>query len=766
MHGRWSVPRQAAKLFAPLLPWLIPALAAALLLAAYALGTDAGALHARREAVTFTDRNGLDLGTVLASDASHAIAVPLARVSPAFLQAIVAAEDARFYAHGAVDVPALLRAAHQYAVYGEPRSGGSTIAMQLARLLHPSPSTIRGKLIQIAGAQRLAIRSSKAAILQAYVNRVPMGGNLYGVEAAARTYFGEPSSDLDLAQASLLASIPNDPSRLAPDVNWHALRLRQRYVLDRMVQLGDIDAAQARHALAETLQVRRHDYGIGDAAHALFFLYPHVPPGTGRVRTTIDRPLQRFVQAQTQDVVASLQAFHVTDAAALVVDNHTGAVVAYVGSPDYFSDEALGRNDGVQALRQPGSSLKPFTYELALERGAIRSTTILADVPAAYPIPGGKLYQPADYSGRFSGPVRVRYALANSLNVPAVEVLSALGVGPLLHRLHALGFTALNRSPSYYGLGLTLGSGEVTLWELVQGYVTMARAGSFVPLHLTGGSAPPRQIGDPKTWLLIDDMLADPHARAASFGVHSVLEMPFWAAVKTGTSSDYRDTWTVGFTRDYTVGVWAGNFDGSAMRGVSGVTGAGPLWNRIMLHLHELHSSRPLPPPPGFVRVAICASTGHAPLPGCPAVVQEWVLPHDLASVERPRSPQLGPRYDAWLALHPDLAAVKRLRIVFPRQGDVFVLNPAADSVQRREQRIALRAVSPHGAVHWSAAGQPLANDADGVAFFPLRLGTWTLRASDGTASDRVTISVVPPPRSQRPGFTSLTLGRYSRYRR
>ena len=353
--------------------------------AAFALersGIDVAKVRLPQGSVTYTDRHGIVLGTILGAGSAHSVNVPLESVSPVFVGAILAAEDARFWRHGAVDVRALLRAARDYAIFGEARSGGSTIEMQLARLTYPSTvGGVRGKLRQIALAERIEMASSKTAELAAYVNRVPMGGNLYGVEAAARAYFGEPAADLDLAQASLLAAIPNDPARLAPDTGWQALRARQRYVLGRMVDLGEITPATASRAFAETLKVRLHDSGIDDAPHALFFLYATGGIRSGRVRTTLDRPLQRFVQAQTQDVIGSLERYHVTSAAALVVDNRTGEVLAYVGSPDYFSDEALGRNDGVQALRQPGSSLKPFTYELALERGTIRSTTILPDVP-------------------------------------------------------------------------------------------------------------------------------------------------------------------------------------------------------------------------------------------------------------------------------------------------------------------------------------------------------------------------------------------------
>ncbi len=719
---------------------------------AYWAGIDAGGLPHGRAAVAFTDRTGAPLGTVLASDSDHAAWVPLDRIAPSFLRAIVAAEDARFRSHGAIDALALVRATREYAVYGRARSGGSTIAMQVARGLWNAPSSLRGKLAQIVGAERLAIRSSPDALLEAYVNRVPMGGNRYGIEAAARTYFGVGASDLDLAQSALLAAIPNDPVRLSPYAHWNELRARQRYVLGRMVATGAIDAAQARTAAAEELHILPPDGGLLAAQHALFFVYPRVPPGATLVRTTIDAPLQRFVQAQTEQVVQALAGRHVTDAAALVIDNATGDVLAYVGSPDYFADDALGRNDGVQALRQPGSSLKPFTYGLALERDAIAPNTILADVPTTYAIPGGRLYQPADYSTRFSGPVRVRYALANSLNVPAVRVLSKLGVDPLLARLHDLGFAHLDKPASYYGLGLTLGSGEVSLWELAHAYATMARAGAAIPLRLQADAPipPSTPIGDPATWQLVTDMLADPQARTKSFGLHSILELPFPTAVKTGTSSDFRDTWTVGFSRDYTVGVWVGNFDGSAMRDVSGVTGAGPLWNRIMLHLHENREPGPFAAPQGFLRRPICATTGHKPDATCAAIVTEWLRPKDLPGWSAPAR-KLGDEYDLWLA-RQDVAG-GALHIVSPREGDTFALNPAPNAVARASERIELHAIGK-GKVSWQVGGVAIPLDAQGHAFWTLRMGTWSIEASDGKMRDRVTIRVVPPPHGSNPGFT------------
>lgn len=735
----------------------LTAACAMVLAAAYCSGENIASVAQPHGAVTFLDRHGAVLGTILASDARHAEAVPLRDISPTMQHAIVAAEDARFFSHGAVDIRGLLRAVGEVFVYGQFESGGSTITMQLARLLHPSPSTIRGKLVQIFDAERLAMRSSKSAILAAYLNRMPMGGNLYGIEAAARTYFGAPARDVDLAQSALLAAVPNDPVGLAPDEHLKAARARERYVLARMVALGMIDRTQARQAQSEPLTVGRHDAGIEDAAHALFYLFPRVR-GQDRVYTTIDRGLQRFVQAQVRQVLAALRSRHVTDAAAIVIDNHTGDVLAYVGSPDYFSDALLGRNDGVQARRQPGSSLKPFMYELALERGVLRSTSILADVPSSFAIPGGLLYQPADYSGSFSGPVRVRYALANSLNVPAVRALAKLGTAPFLNRLHALGFRALDKPASFYGLGLTLGGGEVTLWENARAYVTMARRGDAIPIHLLPEAHLRHvHIGDPNTWTLVTRMLADRNVRVHSFGRHSVLDEPFDAAVKTGTSSDYRDTWTMGFTRDYTVGVWVGNFDGSAMRDVSGVTGAGPLWNRIMLHLHERRTPAHFPRPRGYVRVSICATTGHAPVPGCPAVVREWVRYADVARVERPKTLRLGHQYDAWLARQNAVGVTGGLRIVFPAANSIFYRIAPHSALQQRAQQLALRAAGAEGRVRWSVDGRALPLDADGHAFWPVRLGDHTVVASDGRRTDRVSIRVVPAPQEKRPGFTFIT---------
>lgn len=717
-----------------------------------------------QQAITFTDRHGLPLGTVLTRDQEHTVAVPLAQVSPAFLQAIVAAEDGRFYQHGALDGRAIVRSLLEAVQARQVVSGASTITMQLARMLDPAPRDLPSKLKEIWLSWRLVAGMSKEEILQAYINRLPMGGNIYGIEAAARIYFGIPARDLNVAQASFLAAIPNDPNQLNPYDRWEAVKRRQGYVLNRMVRNGYLNQGQADRAAAEALSLQSRQQGIAAAPHLLFWLADQLPPNSPHLRTTIDRPLQQFVEAQMQQVLQGLTANNVHHGAALVVDNHSGEVLAYVGSPDYFAEAQMGRNDGVQALRQPGSTLKPFLYQLALEKRVIQPSTVLADVPTRYAIPGAKLYTPSDYSETFQGPVRVRIALANSLNVPAVKVLEKVGVKGFLDRLHQLGFTHLTHSPDHYGLGLTLGSGEVSLWELAQAYLTMARQGDTLPLTVGLNAAPSQKHSLHKqvsTWSLLTDMLSDPHARAKAFGVESLLSLPFPVAVKTGTSSDFRDTWTVGYTTDYTVAVWVGNFDGSPMQQISGVAGAAPIWNRILLHLHEHQEPKPFAPPAGLVQRPICALSGARPTPPCPTIVQEYFYPQDLAAYDRQPDPfyqtgtlKLSPEYTEWLAMQPKNPLATGFNILSPREGDVFLVEPASNSsaTQRLEFKLA---TPPKAPTEWRLNGQAIATQSTNSVFWTPQPGNWTLEVQSGDRKDEVRFQVqLAETRSTRRGFS------------
>ncbi|MEH2375566.1 penicillin-binding protein 1C [Nostoc sp.] len=707
-------------------------------------------------AMQFSDRNGLPLGILLTRDQEHTSVVPLNQVSPQFIHAILAAEDGSFYHHGALDMKAVIRASKEAIHAKRIISGASTITMQLARMLDPVPRSFSGKLSEICLSWRLAAGMNKDEILAAYINRLPMGGNIYGVEAAARTYFSIPASELNLAQASLLAAIPNNPTYFNPYEHWERLKQRQKYVLNRMVLEKYISGANAARTHTEKVMFQSRQRGIIAAPHFLFWLANQFDKTqteqNSPIRTTINRPLQQFVEAQVQQVISSVAANNVHDAAALVIDNRTGEVLAYVGSPDYFNEVKLGRNDGLQALRQPGSTLKPFIYELALEKGLIHPNTILADVPAHYAIPGAKLYSPTDYTERFLGPVRVRIALANSLNVPAVRVLEKVGVETFLERLHQLGFEHLNQAAEHYGLGLTLGSGEVSLWELAHAYLTIAREGDAIPLVSTFSNSPlpsrdaiNRVSADsplPKhtIWQLITNILSDRHARATAFGVDSVLNLPFPSAVKTGTSSNFRDTWTVGFTTDYTVATWVGNFNGEPMRQVSGVTGAAPLWNRIMLHLHEHQEPAGFPPPKGLVQLPVCAISGLRPTPDCTSVVQEYFYPEDKSNYEGENQFNLPPEYDEWLAKQQQSNFTStNLRILSPHHGDLFLLYPAEEAKQKLEFKLVGNKSAP---VEWWLNREKLDTHSANSLFWYLRPGNWTLSARSGEMSDKVSFQV------------------------
>ncbi|NET78738.1 penicillin-binding protein 1C [Okeania sp. SIO1F9] len=731
-----------------------------------------------QQTLEFIDRNGLPLGTILTRDQENTVVLPLEQISPLFINAIIAAEDKRYYQHGALDMKAIGRSLLEAIQAKQIVSGASTITMQLARMLEPTPRTFGNKIREIWLSWRITAGMNKNQILQAYINRLPMGGNIYGVEAASRAYFGISATDLNLAQATILAALPNDPTDLNPYYNWSLLKKRQIYVLKPMVEDNYITSAEAEKALAEKITLQPKNQGIIAAPHFLFWLSQNQSTAINQnlsttttptvIRTTIDRPLQQFVTTQVQQVIQNLTPYNVHHAAAIVINNQTGEVLAYVGSPDYFNTQKMGSNDGVQALRQPGSTLKPFLYQLALENQVINPNTILPDVPTYYAIPGAKLYSPTNYNqDRFLGPVIVRVALANSLNIPAVRVLEKVGVKQFLNRLHQLGFTHLQASPEHYGLGLSLGSGEVSLWELAKAYSIMARQGEVIPVVTTIPSKTYPLFQHKKNqdisllpqaeskWMLIANMLSDTHARAAEFGVNSALNLPFPAAVKTGTSSDFRDTWTVGFTNDYTVAVWVGNFSGESMVQISGVMGAAPLWNRIMLHLHEKKEATAFPPPKNMVQRPVCTISGLRPKSDCPSVITEYFYPEKLREYEHLSAlysvENLPDEYNEWLAKQSKSSLVSdELKILFPQEDDYFLMDDVGG-----EKKLEFKlANSRENSVEWWLNGEKLAVNFDNSLFWKLSPGKWTLEVRSADIIDRVNFEVKLPNKSPYNGFS------------
>ncbi len=626
--------------------------------------------------VRVLSRDGELLREVRTDDGARARPLAASEYPKQVRDAVLAAEDRRFYQHPGVDVLAVGRAlvsdlAHRHVV-----SGASTLTMQLARTVRPHRRNLWGKVTEAALALRIEARLPKERILTEYLNRISYGPNLRGFGAASQAYFAEPPAALSVAQTALVAGLPRGPSIY--DVAHHPDRARQRRdrVLARMRDDGMIDAAAEQRALDEPLvtaaaHLVRPAFGAPHFVRALLQgQLAHEQPGLaealagahakglGEIETTLDPELQRATEAAVGRAVHELAGDHVTAGAALVLDNATGDVLAYVGSPDFFDEEAGGQNDGVTALRQPGSSLKPFVYAEAMETLGYTAATVLPDVELHIPLPGGGDYVPHDYDTRQRGPVRLREALGNSLNVPAVYTLYQLGTARVLDRYHAMGFASLHETAETYGPALALGDGEVTLLEIARAYSTLARGGEARPLrfvtHLTtstDASADPAALVDfqpgaltrvlgEKTALVLGDILSDKGARLSAFGDQNALEFDFDVAAKTGTSKGYRDNVAAGFTRAVTVVAWAGNFDGSPMRDVSGIAGAGPIFHAVMeaamqgrprdpasssLSLGAMSGAQTVAARLGLERTAVCPLSGMVATSACPHHVQEWL---------------------------------------------------------------------------------------------------------------------------------------------
>lgn len=539
---------------------------------------------------------------------------------------ILAAEDGRFYSHGGVDYLAIARAVRDAAQSGHFTSGASTITQQLIKISNPPASrNLWTKLREMQQARRLEMSWSKDRILEEYLNRVDFGNLCRGAGAAAEHYFGKPASQLSLAECAWLAGLPQSPTR-------HSVRApegthRQDFVLERWSARHPDESIRAATARAERLNFhRRRD--TGSASHVIAGALALARQRGGVLRTTLDLPLQTKCEDILSAEVANLESRNVRQGAVVVLDNTTGEILALVGSADWSSNS--GQINGALIPRSAGSTLKPFTYGLALERG-FSPASVLEDVPSFYDGPSGAQIEVVNYDHRHRGPVPLREALACSLNIPAVRLLRQLGGPAELHTvLRRAGFSTLGDDPARYGLGLTIGNAEVTLVDLTAAYASLARSGAVCApaLYSTAHRSGETSLFSPATCWLLTDILSDPAARSAQFGTGGPLRLPFRCAVKTGTSSDFRDNWCVGFTPQYTVGVWIGNFEGTPMQGVSGATGAAPVFHRIMAHLHR--DTPPVWPakPDSILTARIDSRTGRLP---APAVSPQW-LRHEFFS--------------------------------------------------------------------------------------------------------------------------------------
>ncbi len=583
------------------------------------------------------DREGRLLYEVIPPGGGRRTVVPLSSISPYLIMATVATEDARFFQHQGVDPIAILRALWQDIKAGEAVSGASTIPQQLVRnlLLPPeekSQRTLKRKIKEAILAAEISRRYSKETILELYLNEIYYGNMAYGAEAAAQTYFGKHASELNLAEASFLAGLPQAPALYDPYTNFQAAKARQADVLRLMVEAGFITPEEAQKAYQEELKLIPPRFEM-KAPHFVIYVRQLLERRYGtdvlyraglKVYTTLDLRLQEMAQEIVKEQVGKLKDKNVTNGALVAIKPQTGEILVMVGSADFYDEKISGQVNMALAPRQPGSAIKPVTYLAAFEKGWTPATLIW-DVPVEFP----DGYKPTNYDNRFHGPVTVRVALGSSYNIPAVKALQFVGIPSFLEMARRLGITSFTRSD--YGLSITLGGGEVSLLELTAAYAVIANEGKRVPpvaiLRVEDAAGrvleqytppPGDQVISPQHAYLITHILADNWARTPAFGPNSVLKLSRPAAVKTGTTNDWRDGWTIGYTPDLVVGVWIGNADNSPTKRVPGVRGAGPIWHEFMERALAGTPPKEFPRPPGIVEAEICSKSGAKPSEYCP----------------------------------------------------------------------------------------------------------------------------------------------------
>lgn len=608
------------------------------------------------------DRNGTLLFDIFADQ--NRTEVPLSDIPLSLRQATIAIEDKEFYKHQGVNpIGGILRALAA-SVTGKRLQGGSTITQQLVKTALLSPErTVTRKIREIILAYWVELIYPKDKILELYLNRVPYGGTAWGVESAAEKYFGKPVRELTLSESALLAGLPQAPSLYSPfGANPDLAAKRQHEVLRRMTEDGYITAAQAEAAKRQPLTYAKP--ANIKAPHFVMYIkdqlvekygLAQVERGGLRVTTTLDLPIQEYAQATVAAEIEEVKELNITNGAALITKPSTGEILAMVGSTDYFATPS-GSYNVTTALRQPGSSIKPINYAIAMERRLITPATMFLDVPTCFGVAGQPLYCPKNYDWNFHGPVQVRFALGNSYNIPAVKTLYLNTVQAMIASASAFGIDTL-KDPSNYGLSLTLGGGEVRMTDMAEAFSVFANAG--IRHDLVGilkvvdrngkileqyedknlGKNVPSQllmegkrVISPETSYLISHILLDNNARQAAFGPQSALVVPGHAvSVKTGTTDDMRDNWTIGYTPQYLVAVWVGNNNNTKMNSlVSGVSGAAPIWNKLMRHILEGKPDMWPKQPEGIVGTQICSLSGLLPPntegdPGCPTRFEYFI---------------------------------------------------------------------------------------------------------------------------------------------
>lgn len=581
--------------------------------------------------IRILDRNNIPLTMTYQNQWNIHDYVSLYEIPEFMEQVFLASEDKRFYSHGGVDWLARLNAMRQDIMAMNAVRGASTITEQVVRMWHPRPRTLWSRWLEGIEASRLEKRFSKTEILEFYLNEVPYASNRRGIVQASRFYFDRDLETLSRKEILALAVMVRSPSRLDIRVNMDKIEKPVAILAGLIQKQGLIDSSEAEQIIREDTEVNSSELKV-DAGHFVDFLYRErasaLRPVNGQINTTLDASLQSMAKTILDSRLNDLSPSGVKNGALIITDNHTHEVLAYAVGGDRSDDSPAGWIDAASTPRQPGSTLKPFVYAMALDKGWT-AATIIDDSPLSEPV-GTGLHSYHNYSRAYYGNLTLRDSLGNSLNIPAVRALQFVGVENLLACLRRMGMESLRQSSDFYGDGLVLGNGEITLLELVQAYAALANQGVFYPLRLilnddtaSEGSA---RVFSSEAASLVGNILSDSSARRLEFGDGGLLNFPVQTAVKTGTSSDYRDAWAVGYDNDYTVGVWMGNMDREAMDRITGSKGPAMVLRSVFAELNRNRVTRPLYLSPRLVKRDICRDTGLPAGKDCLSY-SEWFVP-------------------------------------------------------------------------------------------------------------------------------------------
>lgn len=721
------------------LPWFIP--------------LPADLLVPRGASPVVLDRHGKPLLRLRLPDDSISAPLVLNSIPNDLILCTLAAEDRRFFQHSGIDLLAILRAVRDACLHRRFVSGASTITQQLVKISSPSSSRTLGcKIREALSARRLEMSWSKSRILTCYFNRLNYGNLRMGPAEAARFYFQKPIADLSLAESALLAAVPQAPGRLNPMRNLDGVMERRNRILHLLARRQAIPEHRIQAALGEKPILRPLPKSVSSSPWLLQRLDSQ-RPNREAIHTTIDLGLQEDANRIVQEETSKLWDANLRHAAAVVIHNPTREILALVSSANW-RDPRGGEINGAMVPRSPGSTLKPWLYLLAMERNQLLPASILEDIPTPFRTLQG-IALPENYDRRYRGPVTLREALACSLNVPAMRTLNAIGgPEPLAELLQTLDVDTLGPNPADLGLGLAIGNAPVRLLTLTNSYATLASLGRHLPatwlrpdsvgLRPTEGAMQlPMQN---RNFLLLADMLSDPSARAPAFPPGGPLDLPFRCAVKTGTSSDFRDNWCIGYTPEFTVGVWAGNFENQPMKGISGVAGAAPMFHRLMLRIHRDTKPTWFQPDPSLVEATIDRRTGCrlTEAHGSPFACRDW-FPVD----RLPRPARASDYNQDGLAILPtscihwfttcehtrhqeftlpDVMAASRpsMKILRPHAGETFLLDPEIPSGSHR----LIPLTNPAGAASWSCPTLEVKTSGTQAVVF-LKTGRHILLATD-----------------------------------